>query len=192
MATKVKCSNCGAKNPTGQHRCRLCTHVIDPTAAEGLSKGAAKQAKLDARLASAAARRLRPADPDEWQGGPVATPDATPDATPEGPLPPAEPVVAGPPVVFDAPPAPPADDELDEPADLPDGAIVIDAAPRHIANPIRDEPVGEAFDSDESWDAVGGIEIDVVRRNEDPAPPPLAYDDDGGFDPDALVIDPPR
>ena len=33
MAAKIKCPACGAKNPVTNHRCRLCTEVINPNAA---------------------------------------------------------------------------------------------------------------------------------------------------------------
>ena len=32
MAAKIKCPACGAKNPVTNHRCRLCTEVINPNA----------------------------------------------------------------------------------------------------------------------------------------------------------------
>jgi hypothetical protein len=155
--------------------------VIDPSAEEGLPKGAAKQRKLDERLE--AARRKR--DPQV-----SATATAPADGVAFGP--PAVPVPATPPAVEvsaadEVLPAPEVAEDVadDVAAELAADAIVIDAVPRHVADPVA--PVATA-DVD-GWDAGGGIEIDVVSRNAT-APPPIEYE--GSFDPDGLVIDPPR
>jgi hypothetical protein len=183
MAKKVKCPGCGARNPAGQHRCRVCTTVIDPSADEGLPKGLAKQRKLDERL-DAARRRQQPEDaaaPAADDGFDVPVGPAAPDVT----VTPAAAVAEVATVAAVAPPSEPIVPEVDPPSELPADAIVIDAAPRHVADPVA--PV--AADDAGGWDTVGGIEIDVVSRNAS-APPPIEYD--GSFDPDDLVIDPPR
>jgi hypothetical protein len=114
--------------------------------------------------------------PSSWDTAPVRpAAEVGPADDPIGPVLPTAPV--------------PLEAATPEP-ELAADAIVIEAAPRHLPNPTLDEPVGSA-DSANSWDAVGGIEIDVVSRNAAGAPPPIEHVDEG-FDPDALIIDPPR
>jgi hypothetical protein len=195
MAKKVRCPGCGAKNDVGQHRCRVCTAVIDPSATEGLPKGLAKQRKLDERLAAAADKRKQrapgSAEPDPFGGATDLGPfggTAPDDTAGFGPMPAAATPPMAPVPTEPVATEPLATEPLAPAAELPADAIVIDAAPRHLADvtaPVEPEPAGEA----DSWDAVGGIEIDVVSRNAT-APPPLEYE--GSFDPDDLVIDPPR
>jgi hypothetical protein len=194
MAKKVKCPGCGAKNDVGKHRCRVCTAVIDPNADEGLPKGLIKQAKMDRKLAAGAKRIGNDAvDPfaglDAAADRPAPSPDAPPIPGPSYGERPADPQPVGELGPFAAGP-PPIEPTFAEPvapgSDIPADAIVIEAAPRHVAVPILDEPIEDPT----AWDAVPGIEIDVPARNAT-EPPSVEFDDEG-FNPDDLIIDPRR
>jgi len=185
MAKKVRCPGCGAKNDVGRHRCRVCTAVVDPTAAEGLPKGLAKQRKQQAVMEDARARNAREFSADDLEQPHRPGPDAPP--------------VIGPsygPVVAEPVNAPLSGPEVPVPEGEPGGlgladeAIVIDAAPRHIESPLV--PIStEGADESAPWDAVAGIEIDAVGRHGTDVPPPIEHVDEV-FDPNALVIDPPH
>ncbi len=95
---------------------------------------------------------------------------------------------AGEPAV--APGPPPA-----EPVPAPADGIVFDVPARNAAPPPPRD-AGNAGGAGETVDAGGlgddGIVIDALPRNPEAPPPPLELDDDEPFDPDGLIIDPPR
>ncbi len=62
MGSKVKCPACGAKNDAASYRCRMCTVVINPEAAEAAPEPAAEAApRVDHFDAGVIDRQLQPA-----------------------------------------------------------------------------------------------------------------------------------
>lgn len=105
----------------------------------------------------------------------------------EGPPPPgaASTPPGGPPL--GAPPVAPLDGGG---ASAPGDGIVIDVP---LRNPAAAPPPGVADGPDGGDDLFGGdgIVIETAPRNPAVAPPPIEVDDEP-FDPDGLIIDPPR
>ncbi|MGZ4692219.1 MAG: hypothetical protein ACXWA3_01210 [Acidimicrobiales bacterium] len=61
MAAKTKCPTCGAKNDIANHRCRICTAVINPDAAAPVVEEPVTPLGIDHFDAGEINRQIRPA-----------------------------------------------------------------------------------------------------------------------------------
>jgi hypothetical protein len=199
MAKKVRCPGCGAKNPEGTHRCRVCTAIIDAAAPEAGPRGLAKSRVEEAAQSMAAEVNERPFDASELQSdfGRSGPPAPEPSAVPSSPVP-SSPVSSSPvssspvsssPMPSSPPPFEPVASAAPESFDAGGGGIDFDVMPRHVETP---PPPPLEPESSESFDAGAlGIDINVAARNASDAPPPIEYAEEK-FDPNDLIIDPPR
>lgn len=153
MAKKVKCPSCGAKNSADDHRCRVCTAVINPAAAEAVPKHQLKSKTELEAIEEAKAANERSFDAAELQRSmddagaprkpradeaPIPSPHSIPTAGDTG-------NGSGP------------------------GSIDIAAVPRHQENaqPLFADGAVESFSGHDF-----GVQIDVVSRHPgDPEPP---------------------
>src|SRR5262245_49622417 len=77
MAKKTRCPGCGARNPVTQHRCRVCTTIVNPDAPEAQPRGMASPPRNAAGQDAAREVNERPFDASELEA-PLATPSAEP------------------------------------------------------------------------------------------------------------------
>jgi hypothetical protein len=162
MAAKTRCPACGAKSPVANHRCRICTAIINPGAAAAVEEEPVAPAALDHFDPSQIDRQVRPAREHFGSSGGAL---AARLAAAQGDAP--RPGTSSP----DAP--------------RPDGVV---ARPSPGAAPRPEIDVGPMAAVDDPAASIDPLAATPVPPPAPPAVAPLEYEAEP-FDPDALFRD---